>query len=144
MHTIKATKAAVASRSDLCDGILDDLLDRNMLGLLLSSPHMRGYAQHFPTYAPPPVAAAAVEAFVTVEGVDEVHQEVLNKSSGLYIEEAKLMDKKQLAKALDKKYMLFLKEIGLESDLPNTGAHIQAVEMAWRYRHVCATSCNSL
>ena len=133
------TREEVTSK-ELCANIFDDLLDRNLLGFLLSSAHMRKYLAHYASYAEPKFSAAITRDLASMAVVDKLHKSILQTFSGFFIAEATIGSRRELMRALDTKYEAFAETVGTTAVRYEASVEqLESAELAWRYRNACAT-----
>lgn len=126
------------SKTAICRAVFDDLMDRDLLGFLLSSAHLRKYLAHLSAYAEPKLAATIKRNIGNVEVIDDFHKHILFMFKGSYIAEAKIKSRAEMLLVLDAKFEEFAN--GLESvdvRYETSIMDLDAVEMAWKYRHAC-------
>lgn len=91
--------------------IVDELMDRDLMGFLLSPSHLLKFLAHYTFYAPKPVAAQVRRSIVNAEIVDELHLFILQAFKGLHIPETSLLTHDELKLALDRKYETFAQQV---------------------------------
>lgn len=126
------------SQKAISRAVFDDLLERDIVGFLLSSEHLRKYLAHFATYAEPTIAKTIKRNICSVDIIDQFHEQTLEMFAGAYIPESKCATLKDLMHALNVKYEAYAKE--LHSCNVHYEASLQqltSVELAWQYRHAC-------
>lgn len=132
-HTLVITQG-------LCCEIFDDLMDRDILGFLLSSAHMRKFFAQFAIHADSKVAKALSGYTQDFDAMDRLHQAILKKFSGIYIAEAAIKERSSMMTLLDRKYEEFVLALGTDEvqyEMPLY--QLESVELAWKYRNACAT-----
>jgi hypothetical protein len=128
-----------ANNQDLCRAIFDDLMDRDILGFLLSTAHMHKYLALYATYVEPRFAAAVQRSTKNPDVVDCLHQAILKMFAGIYIAEAAMKDRSEMLAALERKYETLALELGASEVHFEAPLHqLESVELAWKYRNACA------
>ncbi len=128
----------LVTRLELCRSIVDELLDRDLMGFLLSPRHLRKFLAHYSFYAPAPIASQIRRCILNAEITDELHIFILKKFKGLHIPETSIPSSDELKSTLDRKYETFAQEV-------NTGdvryevslQEHKNIENERRYRHAC-------
>ena len=134
-----STEAGIVSTVELCRDVIDDMMDRGLLGMLLSSTHFRRYLAAYSTYAAKPKAAVLRRSLSNVEVTDALHMQMLKMFKGLYIAEARITNANDLMAHLDQVYADYSSSIDLIDVRYETSlAQLESVEQAWRYRSACA------
>lgn len=128
----------IATSIAVCRAVFDDLMERDLLGFLLSTTHLQKYLAHFTTYAHPNFASLVSRNIMNVEVVASFHKHMLKMYSGIYIQEAKIATHSELFTVLDAKYKKFADDndsgdVKYEASLKQ----LECVELAWKYRHAC-------
>lgn len=132
------TESDSSTKLDLCRDIIDDMMDRGLLGFLLSSTHLRKYLAAYSTYAAKPKAEILRRSLTNVEVMDEIHTKMIDMYKGLYIAEARIANATELMAYLDDLYLDFSSSIDLIDVRYETSLQqLETVEMAWRYRSAC-------
>jgi len=126
------------TQAELCREIIDELLDRDLMGFLLSSAHLRRFLANYSTYAPPAQSQMIRRIILNTEVVDEIHIYLLRTYQGLHIKESRIPSRAELHAALDQKFELyacdlFTADIRIEVSLRE---HAK-IENERRYRHAC-------
>lgn len=119
--------------------VFDDLMDRDLLGFLLSSSHLHKYLAALCTYAEASVAEHVRRMIGNVDLSNQFHKTTLKMFAGSYIPETSIKDRGQLIAVLDHKYEAFLAGLDSAEDVRfETSLHqLESVELAWKYRTVC-------
>lgn len=134
-----SSQAETITTVGLCRDVIDDMMDRGLLGLLLSSTHFRRYLAAYSTYAAKPQAATLRRSLSNVEITDALHMQMLTMFKGLYIAEARITNANALMAHLDQVYADYSSSIDLIDVRYETSLYqLASVEMAWRYRAACA------
>lgn len=122
----------------VCRAVFDDLMERDLLGFLLSTTYLQKYLAHFSTYAQPSFARLVSRNIMNAEVVASFHKHMLKMYSGIYIQEAKIAAHSELLAALDAKYEEFANELD-SGDIRYEASlkQLKCVELAWKYRHAC-------
>jgi hypothetical protein len=132
----------IATETDLCREVFDDLMDRDLLGFLLSSSHLRKYLAHYPSYAEPKFAEPVKRNNAHSAVVDAFHQKLLGMFSGAYIAEAAIKDRDELMATLEAKYEDFASKLKSSYVLYEPSLkQLESVDLAWRYRNACGAGC---
>lgn len=121
----------------LSRSVFDALLDRDLLGFLLSSKHLRKFMFHHELDASDKVMAMAKSVCADTIEFQEFHQMMLVMYRGVFIAECKYSLTESLMLDLDQKF-LALTDATDFSDI-NHEQHAR-VDMAWRYRRMCSKS----
>lgn len=124
------------TRVSLSRAIFDAMLDADALGFLLSSKHFCVFLQHRSVLCDAEAEALRLSLLDDRAAIEAFHLETLNLFRCFYIAEAKLSTHQALMAVLDNKLSTL--------NLPNlddacTQANSRQIEMAWRYRHACAS-----
>lgn len=134
-----SSEVEIVTTVDLCRAVIDDMMDRGLLGMLLSSTHFRRYLAAYSTYAAKPEAAKLRRSLSNVEITDALHMQMLTMFKGLYIAEARITNANELMTHLDQVYADYSSSIDLIDVRYETSlAQLESVELAWRYRSACA------
>ena len=134
-----SSEAEIVTTVELCRDVIDDMMDRALLGLLLSSTHFRRYLAAYSTYAPKAHAATLRRSLSNVEITDALHMQMLTMFKGLYIAEARITNANALMAHLDQVYTDYSSSIDLIDVRYETSlTQLESVELAWRYRSACA------
>ena len=135
--------AVYDSNKNLSRFIFDQLLDRDLLGILLSSKHFKlalmNITLNHRTELPEPEMLR--EILSDNVKVLEFHQLMLSMYAGIYIEECKHDDPAKLMLDLDKKYAATDSSSFTFSE--NCPFEINHVALDWRYRHHCAVELSA-
>lgn len=132
---LQMTNPTPAQKTDLhLYDIVDDLLEHDLLGLLLSTTHFQRYCKFRAatdgiSYSSVLMTLAACPATAA-----KFQHDALQQFSGLHIDECRFSTKQDLAIHLDAK----LKQISEHDASPE--AHVQLsleIENAWKYRRAC-------
>lgn len=132
------TTGNTATTIALCRHVFDDLLDKDLLGFLLSSSHLQKYLAHFSTYAQPQFAELVRRNIMSAEIVANFHKYMLKMYAGIYIREAEIEDHIDLLAILDVKFQAFTRELEpCDVRYETSTKQLESVERAWKYRHAC-------
>ncbi len=135
---------SLVTRLEVCRSIVDELLDRDLMGFLLSPRHLRKFFAHYTFYAPAPIAVQVSRCIVNAELADDIHLFILKTFKGLHIPETSIATRDQLKVALDRKYESYAKavstgdvryEISLEEN--------KTIVNERRYRQACEQAKNT-
>lgn len=124
---------------DLSRAVFDEMMDRDLLGFLLSSSHLHKFLAAFSTYAGQDHAQALRRYLTNVDSVHQFHQITLKMFSGAFIAETAIESRTELMAILDKKHADYIKELGIQEDVhyETSLQELESVELAWKYRNVC-------
>lgn len=120
----------------LCRAVFDELMDKDLLGVLLSAKHFRTFLLNVKVEAPDHIASLAQAVGESVEQACRLQMDILKMYSGVYIAEARCKSEAELHQALDAK----LQDSLAPSSRDDAGDDAQSieVELAWRYRRTCS------
>ena len=133
-----------SARRSLGRTVFDNLFERDLLGILLSSKHFKTYITkvNFADSTALDINAVETDLLEDILSTDErtnsFHKFMLEMFAGVYIKECRHQDKSALMLDLDKKLaeeMMTSEELFDEMD-----ESINHVELAWRYRRNCMNS----
>jgi hypothetical protein len=120
--------------------VIDDLIDKDLVGLLLSTNHLLNYFVYFHDYACPAIAKIIMRHINHQTIIHELNESLLKRYSCLYIAESEYKTKVDLHKALDAKFADYVMNLGGKSrneTLAKPTRSLPAIEMAWKYRSLC-------
>lgn len=129
------------TQAQLCREIVDELIERDMLGVLLSSSHLRRFLAHFSTYAPAAQSQMIRRIILNSDVVDEIHMYLLRTYRGLHIEECAIGSRTELHAALDQKFEMYARDLcaaDIRIEMPMVES--LRIENERRYRHACHTA----
>lgn len=130
----------ITTALDLRRAVFDDLMDKDLLGFLLSSSHLRKYLSQFSNYTEPQFSESVIRTIGNSMVADAFHQSLLAMFSGVYIAEATIKARSELLAVLDAKYQNFVQKLNLSGkDCEVSSQQIESVELAWRYRNACSS-----
>lgn len=132
---------SLVTRLEVCRSIVDELLDRDLMGFLLSPRHFRKFLAHYTFYAPAPIAFQVRRCIVNSEVADDLHLFILKTFKGLHIPETAIANPKDLKVELDRQYESFARAVNT-SDVRyevSLQEH-KTIENERRYRHACERS----
>lgn len=126
------------TRAGLCRAIIDELIDHDLMGFLLSSSHFRRFLSHYATYAPPAQSKMIRRIIPNTKVVDEISIYLLQTYQGLHIRESSIASRSELHVALDQKIMLYTRDI-CTADIHREESQLEPakIEDERRYRHAC-------
>lgn len=124
---------------DLARAVFDDMMDKDLLGLLLSSTHFHKYLAAYSTYARKEHSQAIRLHMTNVDLVNQFHQQMLKMYAGSFIAESSIKVRADLLAALEAKYQAFIEEHAIHEDVrfETTLQELDSIEMAWKYRNAC-------
>lgn len=127
------------SSTELSRVVFDDLMERDLLGFLLSSSHLHKYLAALCTYAESPAREHIRRMISNVDLVNQFHQATLKMFAGSYIQEASIKDRAQLHAVLDHQYESFITGLDLHEDVrfETSLQQLESVELTWKYRSAC-------
>lgn len=118
--------------------VFDDLMDKNLLGLLFSASHLHRYLAAFATYASSASVGIVNKTLSNTPIFEAFHKMMLKKFKGIYIEEASINDYTEVLASLDQTYQ----EFGIQlKTVANTHTPAQTQfedpQHSWKYRNSC-------
>ena len=123
---------------DLCRAVFDDLLDKDLLGFLLSSSHFRKYLNHYSDYVEPKFAQVLKRNITNSSIVDAFQEQINEMFKGFYIAEATIRDQAHFLAILEEKYVGFANGNKVGNVCHQVSLNeLNSVEMAWKYRGAC-------
>lgn len=123
------TSASLAVSVALCRAVFDDLLERDLLGLLLSTSHFSSYIRGVQLDD----ASALAQVQGNIELEKQLHGNILSMFKAIYIAECRAATQEELNQMLDAK----LAEACIQVDNDRLDQYANEVESAWRYRRAC-------
>jgi len=126
------------TQAGLCRAIIDELIDHDLMGLLLSSSHFRRFLSHYATYAPPAQSKMIGRIILNIKKVNEISIYLLQTYQGLHIRESSIASRAKLHVALDQKIMLYTRDV-CTADIRSEESQLEPakIEDERRYRHAC-------
>lgn len=142
---VQSRQLSTATSKTISRAVFDDLLERDLLGFLLSSVHLRMYFAHFSQYAEPEIAQLIMRHICNVDVVDKIHENILEMFSCTFIPESRISKKKELLGVLDEKFEEYKQDLAPCGVQYGASSHqVQSVEMAWKYRSACIAGSDTL
>lgn len=135
MNTQAEINYAESVKKSLSRAVFDVLLERDLLGFLLSSKHFQIFLMKMELEADTEILSLAREIFSDALKIKDFHDYMLSMFNGIYIKESSFETSGALIANLDVKLAdLFVPG----ADIPTVGiGAVNHVELAWRYRHSC-------
>ena len=111
--------------------IVDDLLEHDLLGLLLSTTHLQIYCKWIAHTAKPAASKMINAMAVSYEAAESFQFQALQKFSGIHIEECMFKNKGELSRHLNERLNKFINgSTTLELEVKMS----KDIENAWKYR----------
>jgi hypothetical protein len=129
------TNPTPAQKADLhLYDIVDDLLENDLLGLLLSTNHFQRYCKFKSTAQGITYSGVLMTLAACPATAAKFQNDALQQFSGLHIEECRFSTQHELAKHLD----VMLKQFFEHDAIPDAQFQLSIeIENAWKYRRAC-------